>query len=808
MIRKVRELPSGTVTFLFTDIEGSTRLLHEHGAGYAELLAEHRRVLRDAFARRGGVEVDTQGDAFFVAFQRADDAVAAADEIQRAGGTIRVRIGIHTGKPTVTSEGYVGIDVHRAARICAAAHGGQVVLSAMTHELLEGNGVRDLGMHRLKDLGVPEKLFQLGEHEFPLLRSLNATNLPTQPGPLVGRDRELADLAELTRTERVVTLIGPGGSGKTRLALHAAAESVGAFADGVLWVPLAAITDPEIVEPEIGRTIGAQNGLAEHIDEKRMLLLLDNLEQLLPDVASRLARLGDRCPNLHLLLTARAPLRISAEREYAVDPLPETDAVALFGQRAFVSEPEEAVHEICRRLDGLPLAIELAAARTRVLSPDQLLERLGRALPVLTGGRRDAPTRQQTLRATIEWSYDLLSAEERQLFARLAVFAGSFTAESAEAVCGASLEQVEALVEHSLVRRWETGRLGMLETIRELALEKLAESGEADVIRRRHADYLLALAQSANLSLKGIGQGPQRHDLVLPEQHNLRAALDWTVESDPELGLRLAVALENFWVTQDSTEGVRRFEALLDRAGDVDLALRARAELDYGGCADWSGDYERAGPAYARSGESFREAGDENGVAEVTFRIGVLASRVGDHERARRLWDESLATWQRLGDTIGELQALGNLGWLELEEGDPERGRELVERSLAMSRDVGWTWWEAMQVGNLAERALQDGKTEEGERQAREFLALARTIEDRTNTVFGLGLLAWAAADRGDVERAIALWAAVEAEEAKGPLAMWTSERDKYAAHIPAADGQVPKLTLAEAVAYALEDDV
>jgi predicted ATPase/class 3 adenylate cyclase len=805
----MRELPSGTVTFLFTDIEGSTRLLHEHGERYAQLLAEHRRVLREAFERHDGVEVDTQGDAFFVAFARAPDAISAAEQIQSAGGVLKIRMGIHTGEPIVSDEGYVGIDVHRAARICAAAHGRQVVLSRRTAELLDGGpGLKDLGMHRLKDLGEAEKLFQLGAGDFPPLRSLNATNLPAQPGPLIGRDRELVELAELTRTERVVTLVGPGGSGKTRLALHAAAESVGKFEDGVLWVPLAAITDPEIVEPEIGRTIGAQNGLADHIDEKRMLLLLDNLEQLLPDIAPRLATLGERCPNLHLLLTTRAPLRIAAEREYAVDPLPEADAVALFRARAFVSDPEEAVHEICRRLDGLPLAIELAAARTRVLAPDRLLERLGRALPVLTGGPRDAPERQRTLRATIEWSYDLLPAEERRLFARLAVFAGSFTVESAEAVCGAGLDRVEALVEHSLVRRWETGRFGMLETIRELALEKLAESGEADVIRRRHAEYLLELAQSANLSLKALGQGPQRHELVLPEQHNLRAALDWTVDSNPELGLRLAVALENFWVTQDSTEGVRRFEALLDRAGDVDLALRARATLDYGGCADWSRDYERAGPAYARSGELFREAGDENGVAEATFRIGVIASRVGDLERARRLWDESLATWQRLGDTIGELQALGNLGWLEFEEGDPERGRELAERSLAMSREAGWTWWEIGQLENLAERALKGGVTEDGERRARECLVLAHKIEDRTFTVCALGLLAWAAADRGKTDRAVMLWAAVEAEEAKGSLAVWWSaERDQYAARIPAAGGSVGELTLEEAIVFALEND-
>jgi len=449
----VRELPTGTVTFLFTDIEGSTRLLEELGSRYVETLAEHRRVVRSACARHGGVEVDTQGDAFFVAFQRASAAVAAAEDAQREL-ELPVRIGIHTGEPALTGEGYVGIDVHRAARICSAAHGGQVVLSERTTELLDGGpGLINLGMHRLKDLGAPEKLFQLGEAEFPPLRSLNATNLPAQPGPLIGRERELSELTELVRTDRVVTLTGPGGSGKTRLALQAAAEAVDEFADGVFWVPLAAVADPEIVEPTIGKTIGAQNGVSAHVDEKRMLLLLDNLEQLLPEAAPQLARLGEGCPNLRLLVTSRAPLRIAGEHEYLLDPLPEVDAVALFRQRAFVTEPDEAVHEICRRLDGLPLAIELAAARTRVLPPDQLLERLERALPILTGGRRDAPQRQRTLRATIEWSYDLLSPEEQWLFARLGVFAGSLTVESAETVCDTELDTLEALVEHSLVRR-------------------------------------------------------------------------------------------------------------------------------------------------------------------------------------------------------------------------------------------------------------------------------------------------------------------------------------------------------------------
>jgi predicted ATPase/class 3 adenylate cyclase len=801
-------LPTGTVTFLFTDIEGSTKLLGELGAAeYGRELAEHRRILRHAFSAHGGVEVDTQGDAFFVAFSRASDAVAAASEVQGAKGRLRTRIGIHTGEPHTGPDGYVGLDVHRAARICSVAHGGQTVLSERTKDLLpEAVEVHDLGLHRLKDLGPPEKLFQLGTHQFPPLRSLNATNLPSQPGPLIGRDRELLELAALVREQRVVTLTGPGGSGKTRLALHAAAESVDEFVDGVFWVPLAAVTDVQILEPTIDQAMGAQDGVAEHVGEKKLLLVLDNLEQLLPGAAPQLARLHERCPNLRLMLTSRAPLRIAAEHEFPVDPLPQPDAVALFRERAFAREPEDAVYEICRRLDGLPLAIELAAARTRALSPDQLLARLKQALPVLTGGRRDAPERQRTLRATIEWSYDLLSAAEQRLFACLGAFAGSYTVESVEAVCEVGLDTVEALVEQSLVRRWESFRLGMLETIRELAVEKLEQSGEANAVRRRHAKHYLQLAQSANLGLDALGHGPQRHEVANAEQHNFRAAMDWAVRADAELGLRLAVSLENFWITHDPAEGTRRFEALLEGAGAVELPLRARAMIDYGGSLEMSGDHDRARSAYARAGQLFREAGDERGMAEAEFRLGVIARRVGDLELARRLWQKSLETWQRLGYTAGEVQALGNLGGYEFEHGRPERGRELSERSLALARDLGWTWWEAVQLSNLAEFALGSGRPDEAEERARECLRLARVMEDRMSTVYALGMLAWAAADKADPKRAVLLWAAIEAEEARGPLAMWASERDKFAAHVPPVADDVPRMTLEEAVDYALGD--
>ncbi len=804
-----RDLPSGVVTFLFTDVEGSTKLLRELGAAaYTEALTAHRRTLRDAFAAHHGVEVDTQGDAFFAAFSSAADAVAAAVAMQGAEGPIRIRVGIHTGDPQLTDEGYVGIDVHRAARICAVANGGQVVLSERTRDLLPPTAeVLDLGLHRLKDLGAPDKLFQLGDEAFPPLRSLNFTNLPAQPGPLIGRGRELSELAELIRDQRVVTLSGPGGSGKTRLAIHAAAESVDGFVDGVFWVPLAAISDPAIVEPTIAMTMGAQEGVAEHVDQKGMLLVLDNLEQLLPEVSTLLAALQERCPNLHLLVTSRAPLRIAAEHEYPVDPLPEDDAVALFRERAFLSEPDEAVRALCRRLDGLPLAIELAAARTRVLSPDKLLARLQQALPVLTGGRHDAPERQRTLRATIEWSYNLLPIEEQRIFARLGVFAGGFAVESAEAVCDVGLDEVETLAAHSLLRRLESGRLGMLETIRELALEKLEESGEADTVRRRHAEHYLEVAESANLSLDAVGRGAQRHDLVLPEQANLRAAIDWATGADVELGIRLAIALENFWVTHDPAEGMRRFEALLERAGDLPLLLRARAMRDYGGCADIAGDFERARIAYAKSGELFREAGDESGEATAVYRLGVIASHTGNIEHGRQLWEESLETWQRLGDRVGEMQALGNIGGFEFEHGNPERGRALAERSLELAREAGWTWWEAEQLGNLAEHHLNAGSTDAGERYARACLVLARGMEDRLMTVYGLGMLAWAAADRGEPERAGVLWAAIEVEEAKGPLARWAIYRDRYAARIPPVVADVPKLSLEEAIVYALGDD-
>ncbi|MET0939473.1 MAG: adenylate/guanylate cyclase domain-containing protein, partial [Gaiellaceae bacterium] len=427
------ELPSGTVTFLFTDVEGSTRLLHEHGDRYADLLAEHRAALRDAFTRHDGVEVDTQGDAFFVAFSRATDAVSAAGEARDAlaAGSIRIRMGLHTGEPLLTDEGYVGMDVHRAARIAAAAHGGQIVVSEATRRLMDADaGVRDLGEHRLKDLVHAERLYQLGDGDFPPLRTLDATNLPLASSPLVGREREVEELvAMLSNGTRLLTLTGPGGTGKTRLALQVAAELVGTQRDGVFWVPLVGLADPELLDSEIARTIGAPDDLAGFLRGKQLVLLLDNFEHLL-DAAPGVSAVLGAGTGVRALVTSRAPLRVAGEQEYRLEPLPVTEAAALFAERARAVgrevELDSTVEAICRRLDGLPLAVELAAARTKLLAPARLLERLDSALPLLTGGARDAHERQRTLRATIEWSYDLLDSSAQELFARLSVFAGTF----------------------------------------------------------------------------------------------------------------------------------------------------------------------------------------------------------------------------------------------------------------------------------------------------------------------------------------------------------------------------------------------
>jgi predicted ATPase/class 3 adenylate cyclase len=601
----VRDLPAGTVTFLFTDIEGSTNLLRDLGDRYADALTEHRQLLRDAFQANGGVEVDTQGDAFFVAFGRATDAAKAALAGQQAlaGSQLRVRMGLHTGEPLIRDGGYVGMDVHRGARVMSAGHGGQIVVSERTRPFLGDElALQDLGVHRLKDLREPERLYQLGPGDFPPPRTLTATNLPITATQLLGRDRELGELVSLLMNgTNLVTVTGAGGTGKTRLALETAAEFVGRVADGVYWVPLAGISDPELVLPEIAQALGARDDLQGSLRGREVLILLDNLEHLL-EAAPALADLLAGSERLKLLVTSRAPLRVSGEREYLLEPLAPKDSVTLFCERARSIgrdvAPDETVEAICRRLDGLPLAIELAAARTKLLGPETLLGRLEHTLPLLTGGPRDAPERQRTLRATIEWSHDLLDDDGKGLLARLAVFAGSFSLQAAEEVCEADVDALSTLVDVSLVKAIGDDRFLLLETIREYATERLDATPAADDTHRRHAHFFAALAEDSYA--KRIEAEADCAATLELDHDDIRAALDWLGADEPGSELPLAGALGWFWLTHlHLEEGSRRLEHALASAPDAGQAL-ARGLTAAAGLAAAAGRMAEADAWFAR----------------------------------------------------------------------------------------------------------------------------------------------------------------------------------------------------------------
>jgi predicted ATPase len=816
----VRELPTGTVTFLFTDIEGSTKLLHELGDDYADALSEHRRALREAFERHDGVEVDTQGDAFFVAFARAKDALAAAAEGQRAlaDGPIRVRMGLHTGEPLVTEEGYVGMDVHRAARIAAAGHGGQVLVSRTTYDLAGADGLRDLGEHRLKDLSAPERLYQLGDGEFPRLKTLYQTNLPTPATPFLGRERELDELgALLAKPEvRLLTLTGAGGSGKTRLALQLVAAAADDYPQGVWWVPLASVGDPAAVADTAARALGAGGPLVEIVRGRRLLLLLDNFEHVV-GAAPELAALLGSAPELDVVVTSRERLRVAGEHVYPVPVLERAQARALFVARAQAVrpdfEPDDAVDELCARLDDLPLALELAAARTTVLSTEQLLSRLGKRLDLLRGGR-DAEVRQQTLRATIEWSYGLLDADEQRLLGRLAVFTGGCTLEAAEAICDAEIDQLQSLVDKSLVRMRDGDRFWMLETIREFASERLAESGDEDALRRKHAEFFLALAESANLAADAIDLG-QRLELVLPDQENLRAAIDWAAgQGDFVLALELATSLDSFWVSTGPHEGARRIDALLAAAGELPPLLRARAIRTLGGTLYISGEFERGHRLHEESLPIFRELGDELAVAHVLHRLASEYIRREDTERAKELSAESLAMHRRLGSRSGEAMALGVLANVARLQGRTEEALALARRSAAAAAEISFKWWQVHYLYEGCELALDLGRVDEAEAQGREGLRLAWSIANRQLIVYLLALLARAASAVGRDERAGVLWGAIEADEARGPIGQWEEERDVYAAKVDfagprfsAGRGRGRLLPLADAIDFALSED-
>ena len=654
MIRTVHDLPAGTVTFLFTDVAGSTRLLREVGAErYADVLAEHRRVLRDAFRRHGGVEVDTQGDAFFVAFPTAPGALAAAAEAQSAL-PLPVRMGIHTGAPLVTPEGYVGDDVHRASRIAGAAHGGQVLVSSATAGLISPARLRDLGEHRLKDLSTPERLFQLGEVGFPPLRTLYRTNLPIPATPFLGRAVELDQVAELLAREdvRLLTLSGAGGSGKTRLALQAAAAAADGYPHGVWWVPLAPLQDAAEVAPAAVRALGGGGGggggggLIDIVADRRLLLLLDNFEHVVAAVGE-VTDLLAACPRVDVLVTSRERLRVHGEVTYDVPVLGRADARELFLARTppvqRTADGVEVLYELCARLDDLPLAIELAAARTSLLTPSQLLDRLGSGLDVLRGGR-DAEARQRTLRATIAWSYELLDAGERRLLAGLSVFRGGWTLAAAEHVCNP---------------------LGGRERIDRLLAaggEQLAPDVVATAVRIRGSTYdmtgetgrsLREFERSAEI-FRSIGEDEEADHLI----HRIASAA--LHEGDVDRAVSLATEV----LARDRRLGRRRDEAMalntLARAafqqGDVEAGVRlgyeSAAVAESIGFIWWkgvslgevgerlltAGDLDRAAAALETALAALAEVDDRVNLPIMLAALAALAARQGNTEQAGRLW--------------------------------------------------------------------------------------------------------------------------------------------------------------------------
>jgi predicted ATPase/DNA-binding SARP family transcriptional activator len=769
-----RSLPEGTVTLLATDIEGSTRLVHELGAEeYAEALHEHRRLLRAAFADHGGVEVDAEGDAFLVSFPTAPAAVQAAEAATNSlgSGPIRVRIGIHTGAPLVTGEGYVGVDVHRVARVAAAGHGGQVIVSEATARLIEAPSLSDLGDHRLKDLTAPTRLYQLGDEQFPPLNTLHQTNLPVQPTPLVGRESELEAVLELLTDSRLVTLTGAGGSGKTRLALQAAAELVEEHTDGVWWVSLAALRDHELVMPTIAQIIGAKDTLVEHLRARRTLLLLDNFEHLL-EAAPRIAELLGQSTGVRVLATSRERLGVAAEQEYPVPTLAPAEAVALFFAKARQLEPNfesnGAVHEICRRLDGLPLAIELAAARIKVLHPDQILDRLGRGLDLLTTGSRDAPERQHTLRATIQWSHDLLSSEERKLFPRLSVFPGSFRLEAAEAICGAELDRLAALVDKNLLRRTNEGRFFLLETISEYAQERLQETGEADQLLRRHAEFYLLLVEPLKYELRAMDSTVIA--LVDAESDNLRSAMSWAIDhGDAELAERLLCSVWFHWFVRGRTaEGDQLAGRVVALAGPTPTPMSAEALSLAAEFARFRGDLDRAATLKEATLAALRVLPrDAESWTPTLTDLAQIEARRGNLERARSLAEEALALRideERRGEGFrGGIEharyAIVNIEFRERNFEIAERTLEEIvqaERSDHHMADI------AEELAALAQVKRSLGKRAEAVAALREGVTHAWDQRHEPSLCECLEVSAYLAFDAGRPMHSATLWGAAE----------------------------------------------
>ena len=841
-------MSSGTRTFLFSDIEGSTRLEQEIGtARYAGVRERHRELLRAAFTANGGIEQGTEGDSFFVVFPSAPSGLAAAIAAQRALGAeawpddvqVRVRMGLHAGEAELVGGSLIGLDVNRAARIAATANGGQVVVSDAIRSLVAGDlpaGVtlRPLGSHRLKDLRDPEPLAQVVAdgliETFPPLRSVDArpNNLPTQLTSFVGREAEVAQAGRLLSTCRLVTLTGPGGTGKTRLSLQVAAAAAEAYPDGVFFVPLETVREPALVPPRLTAAIGltesnrpALDLLKDWLASRTVLFVLDNLEQVI-GVGPIVTDLLRSAPGVSVLATSRAPLHVSGEQEYQVPGLPTPpdptdlsgidrarlgtaataldpatlstyEAVRLFIARAAAVRPgfqvtnenAPAVAAITARLHGMPLPIELAAARVKLLSPEAILARLEHQLGILAAGSRDLPERQQTLRAAIAWSYDLLDDGTRRLLDRLAVFRGLFELEAAEAICGGTpgtdslavdvLDGLTALADQSLVRIEASGgepQFAMLETIREFAAEMLEARGERAELERRHAAWFLDLAQRAQPELSGANQR-QWLERLERAHDNLRAAIDRSVgAADAPIAIGLAFALWRFWQKRGHLyEARRRLDEIAAHDWSrTDPVLEARLQEAIGGVAWWQGDIRAMRPAYARAVELWRGLGNKAELANALYNLsfvytvpeegGYDTEHVDPEGIGFAILEEALALYRALGDERGEANVLWGLGNKSYFSRSGDGGAPMFAEALEKFRRVGDRTMEAWSLHMLGGAEVRLGRLEAAGDHLREGIRHFWESGDAAGVTLGLDDLSSYALAVGEPERAARLWGA------------------------------------------------
>jgi predicted ATPase/class 3 adenylate cyclase len=885
---------SGTVTLVFTDIEASTQLLARLGDAYATLIADHHRIVDEAAERHGGARVDAAGDGLFMSFPTARGALSAAVEAQRTLAThpwpgesaVRVRMGIHTGEPLTAGTGYVGIDVHRAARICNAAHGGQVLISQPAQSLLgsslpDGIGLRDLGDHRLRGIESAERLYQVVapglDEDFPPVRSLDTlpNNLPRQLSSFIGREAEIVAAEDRLAGTSLLTLTGAGGVGKTRLAIEIGAHLAASFPDGVWLVELAALTDAELVDDAVAGELAIKQragteileALVEDIGTRAMLLILDNCEHLIGGVVEMTDELLRRCPNLKVIATSREALGIpgeallpvpsmslpAAELDASAATVAEYDSVRLFVDRAGAVLPgfslgpanADAVAQICRRLDGIPLAVELAAARVRSLPPNQIAARLDDRFRLLTGGSRTALPRHRTLRAAMDWSFDLLTAAEQALLPRLSVFAGSFSLDAAESVTSGGvvnerdvIDLLGRLVDRSLLVAEDAAdqeaRFRLLETIRDYAQERLAESGEAGERYGRHRDWFVRLVEQAR---PAFFSGPVQPEWVVrlaADHDNLRAALRWAHE-DPDgadAELTMASGLWRFWeVRGDLEEGSAWLERALTRLGGEVSTRRASALTGAGVLAAHRGDYaraaafheaslmlnrelgnplaiaaacnnlasvaiersdlERARELYAEAIDLTKDGDDQLGVAFTLINLADLTSRLGDTAEADRLFRESIELFERLGDRFGVAHASTRLAQTARRRGDLDVARTHFEDALAIHRAAADRHGEARVLAHLADVMADAGDAAGAERLYQQSLAIRLEQGDRIGMATVIERLAGVAEDR-PARAAVLLGGAAAIRDAIGAprSAVAESRVDQFLAGLHRAIGQ------------------